>query len=217
MILDTSNINKQCEGKLGSNFNLKLITRLEDLDKDVRRLYYTVLLDKTSECEPFIYYKNQVTCKVKLNDSQIDKSNVDLDFTNSQNGYILSSSYIDIPTDERQYLLLRCNLIIENNKSNYLSNTDLVSPIIISPENKKAEPRCVVEIIEETDKLVNFNTIVSTNDLLELKVNDNSWHCLEGTRFNVLKLNKRQYVQTRIKVNNRYYYSNVITINPSDD
>ena len=217
MILDTSSISKQCNGKLGSNFNLKLITRLEDLDEGVRRLYYTVLIDKTSECEPFIYYKNQITSKVKLNDSQIDKISVDLDFTSNQPGYILNSSHIDIPSDERQYLLVRCNLIIEDNKSNYLSNTDLVSPIIISHEIKNQEPKCNIEIIGETDKLVNFNSITSNYGLLELKVNDNSWHCLEGTRFNVLKLNKRQYVQTRIKVDNKYYYSNVITINPSDD
>lgn len=216
-ILDTSNFSKDCDGKLGKNFKLKLITRLEEISEDTRRLFYTFLIDKVSDTESFIYYKNQVISSVRLNDYLINKSSSDLDFTSKQEGYILNSSFVDIPNDPTNYITIRCSLSIINNKSFYLSDTELQG-VVYLPKVKVIEPKCSIKIIGETDSIVNFDTDTTNRyDLLELKVNDNSWHCLEGTRFNVAKLNKRQFVQTRVKINSEYYYSNVITINSKED
>ena len=218
-ILTSNSVSQKCNGRLGKYFKLKLITRLAYIDEiNSNRLYYSLLIDRILELkEFFLYNKNQTLVSVKLNGTVIDKETVDIDFMSNQEGYILMSGFIDIHRIENASMSVECSLSFTDNPSKYLDNTSIIGLVHIL--NKKEDKLISsLSITDENETTVSFIIDSSIKpDRFEFKVNENEWRLLDGNKFNVAKLSKKkQYVQARVKKDNKYAFSNVITINSSD-
>ena len=218
-VLTTNSVSQICNGRLGKNFKLKLITKLVYIEEtNSNRLYYSLLIDRFIELkEYFMYNKNQTLISVKLNNTVIDKESVDIDFLSNQEGHILISNFIDLPKAENESISIECSMIFTDNPSKYLEDTSIIG--LIHLLNKKEQKLISsLSITDETESIVSFNIYSSLKpDRFEFKVNENEWRLLENNRFKVAKLSKKkQYVQARVKKDNKYAFSNVITINSSD-
>ena len=77
---------KACEGKLGQYYKLALRTKLEkDEINNKNILNIRVRMIQETNTEPTLVCKNKASIKLYINDEFVDKSFVDINFTNKNN------------------------------------------------------------------------------------------------------------------------------------
>lgn len=89
---------------------------------------------------------------------------------------------------------------------------------MIDKEKASREPSISLDYINNDNTIDVFAyPSVDNYDLLEFKVNDNNWlsNTKNSGRITVAKLNKNQFIQSRIKIDNEYFYSKVLKIENS--
>ena len=106
------------------------------------------------------------------------------------------------------------DIIIDNDKSEFLTDATIKSSIILTPINDK---KLFIEI-SKSDLILNQYTIdIKSNiepDYYQLKINENDWIKIKDISFKLQATNYFRYIQVRGKKDNYYSYSNVIRINP---
>lgn len=89
---------------------------------------------------------------------------------------------------------------------------------MIDREKASREPSISLDYINNDNTIDVFAyPSVDNYDLLEFKVNDNNWlsNTNNSGRITVSKINKNQFIQSRIKIDNEYFYSKVLKIENS--
>ena len=89
---------------------------------------------------------------------------------------------------------------------------------MIDKEKASREPSISLDYINNDSTIDVFAyPSVDNYDLLEFKVNDNNWlsNTKDSGRITVSKINKNQFIQSRIKIDNEYFYSKVLKIENS--
>ena len=89
---------------------------------------------------------------------------------------------------------------------------------MIDKEKASREPSISLDYINNDNTIDVFAyPSVDNYDLLEFKVNDNNWlsNTNNSGRITVSKINKNQFIQSRIKIDNEYFYSKVLKIENS--
>lgn len=203
---------KACEGKLGQYYKLALRTKLEkDEINNKNILNIRVRMIQETNTEPTLVCKNKAIIKLYINDEFVDKSFVDINFTN-KNNLLLYTYKKDMYNKET--VISNIKIILEvSEESNYLETSEIKQNFIIPPVK---EDKLFIDLVHTIRNntvycLANFNI---NPDLLEYKVNQNDWIKLdiENPNFSFEKDGTNQYAQVRGKLNNYYSYSNTVKI-----
>lgn len=199
-------------GRLGEYFKLYLRTKVSKDDlynhlsirarivKDKDNIPYK-LIDETK------FLIENATIYIKIKGDVVLKKSIDLDFINLDN-IVLGIYNTNILNRELLNLDISAELVI-NDKSNYLTSTEMKSIAILTPI---VEERLFIDL-DMTEKPSTLYFTVKTTitpDFIEYKVNDLYWKPLTADYFEIGKIGKNQYIQVRGKKNNYYSYSNVI-------
>ena len=148
-----------------------------------------------------------------LYDSKIITSGYkDLYFLGDNNNQVLLFGSYDIQENDK---IINFDVSIDINDSrNYLMSTSMNNLSYIISNDINLNPKLYLDFINNSYTIdITANPTVKY-DLIEFKINDNNWisNNKNSNKITVAKLNKKQYVQARIKVNNNYYYSKVLSI-----
>ena len=225
MLADYKEESIKCNGRLGQYFTLYLRVQhkiIEANHKIFLRLRITRERDVSDEdINKLVELKeNQVTVQLRAADKVLSKKSISLDFMSDlSNNIVLLEYEYEINNEQTLTMLYFGDIIISNDKSDYLTNTTIKSSLVLIPIK---QDRLFIDLIKlKSKKLIDnlpcYNISISTTikpDFLEYKINQDSWIKLNDISFDVPIENYLKYIQVRGKKNNEYTYSNVIRIDP---
>ncbi len=242
MLVDYKEESIKCSGKLSQYLTLFLRINHEIIkDKHKISLRLRITRNKNvldSDMNRLVNLKeNQVTAQIRVADKVLIKKSVPIDFMSDNiNNITLVEYQYEISNEQTLLMNYYGDLIINNDKSEYLKNTTIKSNLILTPiknnklfiELTKSELLKHPEVVERgynKEDLIYYhynlyikNTI--TPDFLEIKINSNDWEKIELDKTNIYQIpavNYKRYIQIRGKKDNYYSYSNIIKIDADND
>lgn len=196
-----------CNGTLGHLFELSMDTEVQQEVIDYfNEVYFYIYLKKVNKGEDVSIIKYSATLKLTINDVVVMKDTIYLDFSETN----MISHACKFITSNAELLKLNAKLeLIIYDSSKYIEPTELSTTVFVQPI---VTDKLYLDLSsEELPNVYKCKVEPSTTyDFLELKLNDNPWRLLEGTLFNIAKVDKNSYIQVRGKKNGTYYYSNVV-------
>ena len=220
MLIDYKEDKLKCSGRLGQYLTLYLRIKHEIINKS-HKISLRLRIERTKDIlnediNRLIELKeNQVTSRIRIADKVLVKKSLPIDFTLDDNINIVLLEY-EYEINNEQTLLMNYygDIIIDNDKSEFLTDATIKSSIILTPINDK---KLFIEI-SKSDLILNQYTIdIKSNiepDYYQLKINENDWIKIKDISFKLQATNYFRYIQVRGKKDNYYSYSNVIRINP---
>lgn len=220
MLVDYKEDKIKCSGRLGQYLTLYLRIKHEIINKS-HKISLRLRIERTKDIlnediNRLIELKeNQVTSRIRITDKVLVKKSLPIDFTLDDNINIVLLEY-EYEINNEQTLLMNYygDIIIDNDKSEFLTDATIKSSIILTPINDK---KLFIEI-SKSDLIFDEYTInIKSNiepDYYQLKINEDDWIKIKDTSFKLQATNYFRYIQVRGKKDNYYSYSNVIRINP---
>lgn len=197
-------------GLLKDNFNL-FFRVSQEIEKDKDVLDFRLRIERLYNNEESKFLIEGITFKIKFNENELSGYK-DLYFLGDNNNQILLFGKYDIQENDN---IINFDISVEiDDESKYLTNTEMKNLSFKIIKDKKQIPKLYLDFINEpyTVNIIAHSTV--DYDLIEFKVNDNNWNSniQNSNKLTVAKINKKQYIQARIKIDNEYYYSKVLTI-----
>ena len=197
-------------GLLKDNFNL-FFRVSQEIEKDKDVLDFRLRIERLYNNEESKFLIEGITSKIKFNKNELSGYK-DLYFLGDNNNQILLFGKYDIQENDN---IINFDISVEiDDESKYLTTTEMKNLSFKIIKDKKQIPKLYLDFINEpyTVNIIAHSTV--DYDLIEFKVNDNNWNSniQNSNKLTVAKINKKQYIQARIKIDNEYYYSKVLTI-----
>lgn len=197
-------------GLLKDNFNL-FFRVSQEIEKDKDILDFRLRIERLYNNEESKFLIEGITSKIKFNKNELSGYK-DLYFLGDNNNQILLFGKYDIQENDN---IINFDISVEiDDESKYLTTTEMKNLSFKIIKDKKQIPKLYLDFINEpyTVNIIAQSTV--NYDLIEFKVNDNNWNSniQNSNKLTVAKINKKQYIQARIKIDNEYYYSKVLTI-----
>ncbi len=236
MLADYKEEQIKCSGRLGNYLTLflrvqhKIIDKTHKISLRLRISREKDILDE--DMNRLIELKeNQVTVRLRAADKVLAKKSVPIDFTldNTTNILLLEYEY-EITNEQTLIMYYFGDIIIDNDDSNYLTNTTIKTDLVLTPvviEKLFIDLNCSElkkysgsrESGKKPEDLIYYHYDLSINttiepDFLELKINENNWTRINYRNFDLPIADYLRYVQVRGKKDNYYSYSNVIRLEP---
>lgn len=199
-------------GLMKDNFNLFFRVN-QDIIKDKRVLNFRLRIERLNANDESKFLIEGIKCKIKFNNNELSGYK-DLYFLGDNNNQVLLFGSYDIQENDK---IINFDVSIDINDSrNYLMSTSMNNLSYIISNDINLNPKLYLDFINNPYTIdITANPTVKY-DLIEFKINDNNWisNNKNSNKITIAKLNKKQYIQARIKVNNNnnYYYSKVLTI-----
>lgn len=197
-------------GLMKDNFNLFFRVN-QNVIKDKRVLNFRLRIERLNANDESKFLIEGIKCKIKFNNNELSGYK-DLYFLGDNNNQVLLFGSYDIQENDK---IINFDVSIDINDSrNYLMSTSMNNLSYIISNDINLNPKLYLDFINNSYTIdITANPTVKY-DLIEFKINDNNWisNNKNSNKITVAKLNKKQYVQARIKVNNNYYYSKVLSI-----
>lgn len=198
-------------GLMKDNFNL-FFRVSQDFVKDKEVLNFRLRIERLNLNDESRFLIEGVTSTIKYNGKELSGYK-DLYFLGDNNNQILLFGTYEISENDK---IVNFDVSVEiKDESKYLATTEIKNlTYLVSKSNQKSTPKVYLDFINEsyTIDIIAHSTV--NYDLIEFKVNDNNWisNTNDSNKITIAKIDKKQYVQARIKVDNEYYYSKVLVI-----
>lgn len=197
-------------GLLKDNFNL-FFRVSQEIEKDKDILDFRLRIERLYNNEESKFLIEGITSKIKFNENELSGYK-DLYFLGDNNNQILLFGKYDIQENDN---IINFDISVEiDDESKYLTTTEMKNLSFKIIKDKKQIPKLYLDFINEpyTVNIIAHSTV--DYGLIEFKVNDNNWNSniQNSNKLTIAKINKKQYIQARIKIDNEYYYSKVLTI-----
>lgn len=197
-------------GLLKDNFNL-FFRVSQDVEKDKDILNYRLRIERINNNEESKFLIKGIASKIKFNENELSGYK-DLYFLGDNNNQILLFGKYDIQDSDK---VIDFDILVEiEDESRYLTTTEMKNLSFIIIKDKKQIPKLYLDFVNKpyTIDITAHSTV--NYDLIEFKVNDNNWisNTENSNKITVAKINKKQYIQSRVKIDNEYYYSKVLII-----
>lgn len=237
MLVDYKEDKIKCSGKLSEYLTLYLRIKHEIIN-DTHKISLRLRIARdinifNPDMNKLVELKeNQVTVQLRILDKVLIKKHVPIDFmTNNITNISLLEYEYEISNEQTLIMNYYGDLIIDNDKSDYLKSTTIKSDLLLIPvKNKKlfieVTKSDLLKHPDTVDKYHNREDIIYYHydiyfkntikpDFIEVKINDDSWKKIELSTNNIYQIpavNYLRYIQFRGKKDNYYSYSNTIKI-----